>query len=75
MLSNKLTFSLSFMVMLVFGLAFMATPVHSLQKYSAMFESTGGAALRGRSIQVIIPIGSVDDVEKQAGTVIPSNTC
>ena len=62
MLSNKLTFSLALVVMLVFGLAFMATPAYA-GKYSA--TSAAGTTW---TINIYFPVTEAD-VEFAAGTV------
>ena len=73
MLSNKLTFSLAFIVMLVFGLALMATPVDAAAKYRATWtESTGTHATPGDDpdrwlITIYIPVSTDDPLEDGSG--------
>ena len=70
MLSNKLTFSLSFIVMLICGLVLMATPVEAqAPQYSAEFDADAGTGQAGEwIIKFYLPV-TADDVESVGGGV------
>ena len=70
MLSNKLTFSLSFIVMLVFGLAFMATPVMAVPYIDASFSTNTW------TVNIEYPVGDgdgEDEVGIGAGVIAPDS--
>ena len=69
MLSNKLTFSLSFIVMLVFGLAFMATPAFAVPSYDATWDDPDQTP-DGWVINLYFPI---TDDPVDAGTARPAD--
>ena len=68
MLSNKLTFSLSFIVMLVFGLALMATTADAA-KYSATWDATGEGEW---DISIFIPVDDDNPLEDTANGTAPA---